>query len=267
MENHRDSGSDRRDGILVGSSGGTGRHLPTIQPLTARSVVLSALLGYHPPELPISALVRIGALFGIADRTIRTAVSRMVSNGDLDASNGVYSLTQRGIDRQARQDESLSPMTTEWDGSWEIAIVTSPPRPLAERVALRKSMGQLRFAELREGVWARPANLVRDHHDVVVDQCTVFRGQHDDAPALVRALWDLRAWALEARRLQAELAAANDLLAGFMAAAGVIRHLLLDPCLPPTLLPDDWPGDDLRARYAEFSVSYAARLREYSRAA
>ena len=64
----------------------------------ARSVVLSALLGYHPPELPISALVRIGALFGMADRTIRTAVSRMVSNGDLDASDGVYSLTQRGID-------------------------------------------------------------------------------------------------------------------------------------------------------------------------
>jgi phenylacetic acid degradation operon negative regulatory protein len=252
---------------LVESSGGTNRHLPTIQPLTARSVVLSTLLGYHPPALPISGLVRIGALFGIADRTVRTAVSRMVSNGDLDASNGVYSLTQRGIDRQVRQDESCSPSTTEWDGTWEIAVVTSPPRPLAERVALRKTMGQLRFAELREGVWTRPANLVRDDYDVVVDQCTVFRGQHDDAPSLVDALWDLPAWAVEARRLERQLEAANDLLAGFMAAAEVIRHLLMDPCLPSALLPGDWPGDRLRARYAEFSVAYAAQLREYSRAA
>jgi phenylacetic acid degradation operon negative regulatory protein len=52
-----------------------------------------------------------------------------------------------------------------------------------------------------------------------------------------------------------------------MAAAEVIRHLLPDPCLPSALLPDDWPGDRLRARYAEFSVAYAAQLREYSQAA
>ncbi|MDT4936583.1 MAG: phenylacetic acid degradation operon negative regulatory protein, partial [Pseudonocardiales bacterium] len=46
---------------MVVSSGVTDRNLPTIQPLTARNVVLSTLLGYHPPELPISALVRVGA--------------------------------------------------------------------------------------------------------------------------------------------------------------------------------------------------------------
>jgi phenylacetic acid degradation operon negative regulatory protein len=252
---------------LVTPSGVADRHLPTIQPLTARSVVLSTLLGYHPPALPVSALVRVGALFGIADRTIRTAVSRMVSNGDLDVSDGVYSLTQRLVDRQARQDESCSPTTTRWDGTWEIAIVTAPPRPLAERIALRKSMGQLRFAELREGVWTRPANLVRDHHDVVIDQCTAFRGHYDDAPALVDALWDLSAWAVEARRLAAALAAITGLHSGFMVSAEIIRHLLLDPCLPPALLPDDWPGDELRERYAQYSVTFAAQLRAYSQAA
>jgi phenylacetic acid degradation operon negative regulatory protein len=190
----------------------------------------------------------------------------MVSTGDLHASEGVYSLSQRLIDRQARQDESCSPATKRWDGTWEIAVVTSPPRPLAERVALRKSMAQLRLAELRKGVWIRPANLLRDHHDVVIERCTFFRGHFDDAPGLVHSLWDLRGWADNARRLYADLDGATNLYAGFIVSAEMIRHLLLDPCLPPSLLPDGWPGDDLRQRYGEFSITYAARLREYSEA-
>jgi phenylacetic acid degradation operon negative regulatory protein len=259
-------------GALAVSSGLTDRHQPVVQPLTARSVVLSTLLGYHPPALPVSALIRVGVLFGMADRTIRTAVSRMVSNGDLVVADGVYTLTPRLIERQARQDASCSPTVTRWDGSWEMAIVTSPPRPLPERVALRRSMAQLRLAELREGVWTRPANLLRDQHDrdqhdIVAEQCTFARGHYEDAPALARSLWDLPAWAAEGRRLGAELDAVDGLHAEFILSAEVIRHLLVDPCLPPALLPDDWPGGSLRARYAEFSVSFAARLREYSEAA
>jgi len=252
---------------MVVSSGVTDRNLPAIQPMTARNIVLSTLLGYHPPELPISALVRVGALFGIAERAVRTAVSRMVSNGDLTASDSVYGLAPRLVERQAVQEASLSPTMSDWDGTWEIAIVTSPPRPLAERVALRKSMGHLRFAELREGVWTRPANLTRHHHGVIAEQCTVFRGRHDADTALVESLWDLDVWASEAHRLLGVIDPNSDLKSGFMASALVIRHLLVDPCLPPTLLPDDWPGDALRRRYAEFIATFAARLRDYSQAA
>jgi phenylacetic acid degradation operon negative regulatory protein len=261
---------ERGDGsgeIMVVSSGVTDRNLPAIQPLTARNIVLSTLLGYHPPKLPISGLVRIGALFGIAERAIRTAVSRMVATGDLRAGDGVYGLTQRLIDRQTRQEASLSPAITQWDGTWEIAIVISPPRPLAERVALRKSMGRLRFAELREGVWTRPANLVRDYDEVVAEQCTVFRGRHDGDTRLVESLWDLDAWASEAQRLVHVVAGVGDLQSGFMASALVIRHFLVDPCLPPELLPGDWPGTELRRDYAAFIETFAARLREYSQAA
>jgi phenylacetic acid degradation operon negative regulatory protein len=251
---------------VVVSSGLADRNLPSIQPLTARNIVLSTLLGYHPPQLPISALVRVAALFGIAERAVRTAVSRMLANGDLTGADGVYGLAQRLIDRQARQEASLSPTTTEWDGTWEVAIVTAPPRPLADRVALRKSMGRLRFAELREGVWTRPANLVRDQHDLVAEQCTVFHGRHDDDAALVESLWDLDAWASEADGLLGVVDPDSDLKSGFMASALVIRHLLLDPCLPPQLLPDDWPGDELRRDYSDFIETFAARLRDYSQA-
>ena len=37
-----------------------------IEPLTARSLMLSTLLGTHPPSLPVRALVAVGELFGFA---------------------------------------------------------------------------------------------------------------------------------------------------------------------------------------------------------
>jgi phenylacetic acid degradation operon negative regulatory protein len=240
------------------------RHLPTIKPLTARSIVLSTLLGYHPPALPASALVRVGGLFGIAERTVRVALGRMVADGDLSAENGAYRLTERLVARQVRQDESCSPRTRRWRGLWEMAIVTAPPRPLAERVALRKIMVERRLEELREGVWVRPANLVRGRHRTVVEQCTFFEARPEGDPGdLARSLWDLPAWAAEARRLRQALDQADGLVESFMVSAEVLRHLLLDPVLPPELLPEDWPGGDLRARYVAFSSTFAATLREY----
>jgi len=146
-----------------------------------------------------------------------------------------------------------------------MAIVTAPPRPLAERVALRRSMVDLRMAELREGVWIRPANLVRDRPDTLLEQCTFLESRPEEDPKqLAASLWELQAWASEARDLQSELAGATGLIEGFMVTAEILRHLLIDPVLPPELLPEDWPGADLREQFARFEQDYAARLREYS---
>lgn len=240
------------------------RHLPAIQPLTARSVAISTLLGYHPPALPVGALVKVGELFGIAERTTRVALTRMVADGDLVAEDGVYRLTERLVRRQEHQEQSCSPTPKQWDGNWDIAIVTTSARPLADRVALRKSMVGLRFAELREGVWTRPANLLQQFDGAAAEQCLVFEGRYQNDAGLAGTLWDLPAWAAEARRLCGELDSADSLVAGFIASTEVLRHLLIDPCLPPELLPTDWPGDELRQRYAEFNATYPQRLRDYS---
>lgn len=239
------------------------RHLPTLAPLTARSVAISALLGYHPPALPVSELVSVGALFGIAERTTRVALTRMAADGDVVASDGVYRLTERLVRRQARQEESSAPEVGAWDGRWEMAVVTADARPLAERVALRRSMVGLRLAELREGVWLRPHNLLRRTDDTVTGQCTFFLCDHPDPHGLTTALWDLPAWADEARRLHVALDGTDDLAAGFLLVAEVFRHLLVDPCLPPELLPPDWPGDELRRRHTAYRTDYARRLRDH----
>src|ERR1700740_3779959 len=138
------------------------RHLPSITPLTARSVAFGTVPGSPPPALPISALVKVGELFGIADRATRVALTRMVKDGDVTVDNGVYRLSERLLRRQAEQDALTSPPTRRWTGGWEMAIVTSTTRPLAERVALRKSMVRHRMGVMPEGVWMRPGNPSRE---------------------------------------------------------------------------------------------------------
>jgi phenylacetic acid degradation operon negative regulatory protein len=222
--------------------------------LSARSAVLSALLGSHPPRLSARHLVRIGALFGVAEGTVRVALSRMVAAGDLLQSGGRYALSERLVERQARQDESRDPHTRPWDGTWEVAVVTAERRAPADRAAFRHTMAALRLAELREGTWLRPSNLVRGWPEIVTAQCTLIDGRpHGDPTPL---LWDLDGWATEAHRLERALDRADGLAEGFLVSAAVLRHLVADPLLPEELLPAGWPGAELRARYDDFDRRY-----------
>jgi phenylacetic acid degradation operon negative regulatory protein len=47
---------------------------------------------------------------------------------------------------------------------------------------------------------------------------------------------------------------------GFVISAAVLRHLQADPLLPPELLPEDWPGAELRAEYDRYDAAYRAVL-------
>ncbi|GAA2415810.1 PaaX family transcriptional regulator C-terminal domain-containing protein [Streptomyces glaucosporus] len=262
------NGTDGTDGTGVPARPGSGA--PTApRPLTARSIVLSTLLGHHPPALPARTLVKVGELFGIAEGTVRVALSRMVAAGDLDQrADGAYALTRRLLARQARQDDSRAPRTRDWRGEWEIAVVTAERRAAADRGALRQAMTVLRLAELREGTWLRPANLVRPRPPVVAEQCTLLTGAPEGDPAaLAAALWDLDGWAAGARALVDAADAAEeagDLARRFTVAAAALRHLLADPLLPAELLPGDWPGTALRRRYDAFEADLRAVLRRHT---
>ncbi len=237
-----------------------------LRPLTARSVVLSTLLGLHPPRAAARNFVRVGELFGIAEGTIRVALSRMVASGDLVQRGGEYELPERLRLRQARQDESRFPRTRPWDGTWEIAVITAAERRSpAERAALRQSMSELRLAELREGTWLRPANLDRSARpEIVARQCTFLAGRPEGDPAgLAASLWDLDGWASTARDLREAVGQAGTLAERFTVSAAVRRHLLRDPLLPDELLPDRWPGPDLRDHYERFEAAFERVLAEH----
>lgn len=244
-----------------------------LRPLTARSVIASTLLGMHPPALPAWVLVRSGSLFGIAEGTTRVALSRMVAAGELEAVDGSYRLAGRLLRRQARQAQSRSPRLRRWRGDWLLALAVADRRSAPARAAWRATMAEHRFAELREGVWARPDNLPAPPPDG--DGCVWWRGRPDgDERAVAARAFALDEWADRAARLREAMASlADELDAGdrdalapaFEVSAAVLRHFQADPLLPAELLPDGWPGDALREEYDRYDAAFSRVWRSWYR--
>jgi phenylacetic acid degradation operon negative regulatory protein len=227
--------------------------------LTARSVVLSVLLGAHPAWATASELIRLTADFDIREPTVRVALTRMVSAGDLVRSEDGYRLSDRLLARQRRQDDAINPKLRKWHGSWTTLVITSVGTDARTRATLRTTLQEKRFAELREGLWLRPDNLDVQLPAEILDRVRVMESRDDNPAELARRLWDLSAWARTGRELLNEMATAADIPGRFVAAAGMVRHLLTDPVLPDELLPDDWPGQALRAAYTNFAAELVAR--------
>jgi phenylacetic acid degradation operon negative regulatory protein len=245
---------------------------PPNRPLTARSVLASALLGMEPPELPVAQLVRLTGLFGIGENRARVALSRMVARGEVTtAGNGNYRLAGHLVERQSRQSASRSGRTTSYRGDWVLAVVTRSGSSAEVRTARRRDLAYARLAELREGVWMRPANIEVVLPTASADHVEVMTARPDDPRQLAATLWDLPGWASRARDLERQMEAlALDgpaaLGPGFELSAAVLRHLQADPLLPREIVPSDWPGTRLRQDYDGWDARYRHTLREWSRA-
>jgi len=227
--------------------------------MTARSVVLSVLLGAHPAWATASELIRLTSDFDIKESTVRVALTRMVSAGDLVRSRDGYRLSDRLLARQRRQDDAINPRLRDWTGTWTTLAITSVGVDARGRAALRATLRENRFGELREGVWLRPDNLEMTLPADVLDKARMLQAVDADPVGLANTLWDLAGWARAGQLLLDEMASAADIPTRFVTAAAMVRHLLTDPVLPAELLPDDWPGAALRAAYTDFAAELTAR--------
>jgi phenylacetic acid degradation operon negative regulatory protein len=243
-------------------------------PLTARSVLASALLGEEPPELAVAHLVRLTALFGINENRTRVALSRMTSAGEVTTDgSGRYRLAGHLLDRQGRQAASRRGLTLPWNGRWRMAVVTASGRAAEDRSTRRKRLALARLVEQREGVWLRPDNIDLRPDPADDPDIELFGVVPDGDPAALAArLWDLAAWADRARRLGRRLDALapadpTDLAPGFELSASVLRHLQGDPLLPVELVADDWPGSELRRTYDRWDRRYRRVLSRWARTA
>ncbi|BBX09806.1 hypothetical protein MAIC_46090 [Mycolicibacterium aichiense] len=230
--------------------------------MTARSVVLSVLLGAHPAWATSAELLRLTSDFGIREQTLRVALTRMVAAGDLVRSDDGYRLSDRLLTRQRRQDDALHPRMRDWNGDWVTVVITAVGMDARARASLRNMLQLKRFGEIREGVWLRPDNLDDELPAEIAERVRVLHARDDDPAELTERLWDLPGWADAGRQLLDDIGAADDIPARFRAAAAIVRHLLTDPVLPDELLPARWPGAALRRAYADFAAELVARRDE-----
>jgi phenylacetic acid degradation operon negative regulatory protein len=226
-------------------------------------VLLSVLLGSHPPHLPVRALVRIGGLLGVSEGTVRVALSRMAATGEVEAADGWYRLSPALVQRQRHLDHGRVPRLRAWRGAWEMAVVRDPT-DAAECAAVEMRLARAGLASLRAQVWLRPDNLARPAEEAAFlrERCDWFVGYPTGDPAdLARRLWDLPGWAAEGEALLAALRDAEEPARRFVLAAAVARHLRDDPLLPRSMLPGSWPGPALRQAYADYERELSALLR------
>jgi phenylacetic acid degradation operon negative regulatory protein len=210
-------------------------------------------------QAPIASLVRLLAPVGIGAPAVRTAVSRMVSQGwlapvTLPAGPG-YRATDQAVHRLAdAADRIYRRGTPAWDGRWRLVFVDAP-RDRSARTRLRAELVFLGFAEYAPGVWVSPW----PHEDLrsTVERAggtlrTAVAETFDVDPA---GAWDLGSlaasydeWTTAADRLvETELESHDDEDEAMFAARFHLVHewrkfLFTDPGLPSQLLPPDWPG-------------------------
>jgi phenylacetic acid degradation operon negative regulatory protein len=148
-----------------------------------------------------------------------------------------------------------------WDGRWTLAAFSLPKDHSAQRRALRNQLRWQGFAPLYDGLWVHPAPLgdagVASLAEIAPGTLTLFRGEHLSlALPLGRTpvdAWDLAGMAVRygefVAHWQAHLAQpAFGKLSGaqaLRARTAVIEHYrllpLLDPALPLSLMPPQWP--------------------------
>ncbi|WP_310529310.1 PaaX family transcriptional regulator C-terminal domain-containing protein [Nocardioides sp.] len=222
----------------------------------------------HQNVAAVADLVRLLAPLGIAAPAVRTAISRMVTQGWLasatvDGARGYAATPQavRRLDESATRIYQRQPRA--WDGSWQLVFV-APYADRSTRAAVLRDLPFLGYAELADRVWVSPfarAELDTTLHRVGASATTAVAEDFDPAHAPVQA-WDLDAlgsayatWRqVAADHVEADLAAHDDPEEAAYAARFRLVHewrkfLFTDPGLPPELLPRDWPGHRANAYF------------------
>ena len=241
------------------------RHFRAQRPLRAGSLLITLFGDAIAPRggaVTLGSLIRLAAPFGLTERLVRTSVARLARDGWLAARRSgrrsEYRLTRRGATRFAEATQRIyGAAPQEWDGRWTLLLLA----PGAGCAALRAELTWLGFGQLQPLLLAHPgvsaAQLRRSLRPPGAARRALLLQSVSDGLAADRRLvaqgWDLEELARRYARFVArfapiEVLAARGLSAG---AAFLVRTLLiheyrkihlLDPLLPPVLLPRAWVG-------------------------
>jgi len=249
--------------------------------MQARSALFDLYGDYLRPRggrAPVAALVRLLSPLGIAPPAVRTAVSRMVRQGwlhPLRLSTGPgYLITSKAARRLDEAGARIYRTTKSgWDGRFDLLVIDAPSGR-RERQRLGANLAYLGYGMLDERTWVatRPGEDV----DGLLQEAGVhyerFTASHAGgtagAEALVRRAWDLseigaayEMFVGEQKPLLAAVTARSDDEQAYAARFRLVHawrtFLFRDPQLPPSLLPDRWPGTSAAA----FFDRHATRLR------
>jgi phenylacetic acid degradation operon negative regulatory protein len=239
----------------------------------------------------LGSLIELAAPFGLNQRLVRTAVSRLAQEGWLEGRRvgklSEYHLSTHGRGRFAEATKRIySAPDTRWSGRWTLIVV--PPMPAAQRRRIREELIWRGFGEISATVFAHPEFDSRELSSQrrsagVLSKVIAFDATlaADDTPQrLVQLGWDLEDLGARYQRFVKRFASVRTELERRRESdpkdCFLVRTLLIheyrrlhlrDPLLPAQLLRADWPGAqaaalcrDIYAKVIAPSEAYLSKI-------
>ncbi len=228
---------------------------------TAKSLILDLLCTLRRGTMPVSALVEAAELFGIAENSVRVAVTRLLASGLVERNTrGRYRLgtAAQPIGRRATAWRKIETRRRRWNSAW-VGVFEPRAGSVSKRRRSDRALRLLGFQALTPALAVRPDNL-RGGIDALRAElsalglppgCLVFELRSLDpvTSARARGLWNADALLEAHRELRAELEDATRefdtlpveraMVTSFLLGGRVIRQLVLDPLLPDAIAPGD----------------------------
>ena len=251
---------------------------------SARSLLLTVLGEFVLPggrAVWTSALLALLADLGVAEKAARQAIMRTADDGWIEGSRigreTRWRLTAAGTDLLREGTERIYGFAAgarPWDGRWLVLTVGVPENHRARRQRLRTRLGWAGLGSASPGVWVTPraerepaARRVLEELDLLAGSWSfvAVAGEVGDERTLVRSAWDLEA--VEQRYEDfLDLAARRRPRSDRQALVAQVRLVqewrrfpLLDPGLPPELLPPRWSGNRAAEVFRERHAAWAPR--------
>lgn len=227
--------------------------------IRSKTVVIDLLSPRGHRPLAVAAIVEACALFGISSNNVRVTLARLVAQQRLQKiAHGEYALSPgaQSLNRHVRGWSRLDALEKPWSGKWTMVHLERTPAA-SERDAVQRALRYGRIAMVTPTLGVRPDNLRLDSagmRDALRDfglglPFFVTRAEVD---AEIGSQWSRTLWPIDklrtahnqmTARLNASIARIERIVFNralaetFLLGGEAIRHLVLDPILPETIMP------------------------------
>lgn len=227
-----------------------------------------------------SAFIETLALFDVEEKSARQALARTAAAGWVGSvrhgRRAAWELTAAGhrlLAEGATRIYGFQGVARDWDGRWLLVLVSVPEADRRRRHLLRSRLGWVGLGSPSPGLWVSPYPDRQDDVGRILAEAGVAQtassfvardGQIGDPVRMAQQAWDVTA--LQARYEEflttfgrlAPRTPESALRAQIQLVHEWRRFPLLDPALPASLLPADWPGERagqlFRRRHGQWSV-------------
>ncbi|WP_139851163.1 phenylacetic acid degradation operon negative regulatory protein PaaX [Acinetobacter pullicarnis] len=219
--------------------------------------------------ISLASLIQLMDVFGFNERSVRTAVFRLVQNGWLSSEKigrtSYYRITENSRQRFVQADYKIYSLSqSEWNKKWDLVLLSSAE--LENKISLKKELEWLGFANIATNVMAYPGcdqvklqNLLFNLQ--MTDQVVIFKAETlqfwQDSYATIQRMVEIN-WPIQDLHARYETFIGDfreilnlieadeqlDAVQAFQVRILLIhqyrRILLKDPNLPFELLPPNW---------------------------